>query len=151
MPKGPNGQRRPADTIGGAVMVGKIATGEVEEDFIGAPSSLEDRGRMGGEARARSLDPAKRNEIAKRAANSRWKTRKGSKMTRQTERQKLSERFQEMKAQDGLTDMKFHLGRVSEATTEAVCAEVNKLLDNILDEKVQRLESWCDSRRTVTA
>jgi hypothetical protein len=31
MPKGPNGQKRPADAIGLAVMIGKIATGEVVE------------------------------------------------------------------------------------------------------------------------
>ena len=60
-------------------------------------------------------------------------------MTKQTERQRLSERFQVMKAQDGLTDMKFHLGKVSETTTEAVCAEVNRLLDNFESGKVQEL------------
>ena len=32
MPKGPNGEKRPRDTIGCAVHVMKIATGEVEED-----------------------------------------------------------------------------------------------------------------------
>lgn len=31
MPKGPKGQKRPADVIGAAVMVAKIATGEIEE------------------------------------------------------------------------------------------------------------------------
>ncbi len=31
MPKGPNGEKRPADAIGLAVMVGRIATGEVED------------------------------------------------------------------------------------------------------------------------
>jgi hypothetical protein len=31
MPKGPTGQKRPADAIGLAVMIGKIATGEIEE------------------------------------------------------------------------------------------------------------------------
>ncbi len=31
MPKGPNGEKRPADAIGLAVMVGKIATGEIED------------------------------------------------------------------------------------------------------------------------
>ena len=31
MPKGPNGERRPADTNACAVMVAKIATGEVED------------------------------------------------------------------------------------------------------------------------
>ena len=32
MPKGPNGEKRPADAIGLAVHIGKIATGEVEDD-----------------------------------------------------------------------------------------------------------------------
>ena len=31
MPKGPNGQKRPADVIGNAVKVMRIATGEIEE------------------------------------------------------------------------------------------------------------------------
>lgn len=32
MPKGPKGEKRPADVIGAAIKVAKIATGEVEED-----------------------------------------------------------------------------------------------------------------------
>ncbi len=31
MPKGPRGEKRPADVIGAAVKVMKIATGEIEE------------------------------------------------------------------------------------------------------------------------
>ena len=31
MPKGPNGEKRPADAIGLAVMIGRIATGEVAD------------------------------------------------------------------------------------------------------------------------
>jgi hypothetical protein len=31
MPKGPNGEKRPANAVGLAVLIGKIATGEVEE------------------------------------------------------------------------------------------------------------------------
>src|SRR5208282_4030861 len=31
MPKGPRGERRPADVIGAAIMVAKIATGEIED------------------------------------------------------------------------------------------------------------------------
>ena len=31
MPKGPNGEKRPADAVGLAVLIGRIATGEVEE------------------------------------------------------------------------------------------------------------------------
>ena len=33
MPTGPQGQKRPADAIGLAVMIGKIATGEMEDDM----------------------------------------------------------------------------------------------------------------------
>ena len=29
MPKGPRGEKRPADVIGAAIMIGRIATGEV--------------------------------------------------------------------------------------------------------------------------
>ena len=32
MPKGPRGEKRPADAIGLAVMIGKIATGEIEDE-----------------------------------------------------------------------------------------------------------------------
>ena len=31
MPRGPKGAKRPADAVGAAVMVAKIATGEVDE------------------------------------------------------------------------------------------------------------------------
>ena len=31
MPKGPKGEKRPADVIGAAVMVARIATGEIED------------------------------------------------------------------------------------------------------------------------
>lgn len=31
MPKGPRGERRPRDVVGCAVMVAKIATGEIED------------------------------------------------------------------------------------------------------------------------
>jgi hypothetical protein len=32
MPKGPNGQRRPGEVIGTAIMVAQIATGEIEDN-----------------------------------------------------------------------------------------------------------------------
>ena len=35
MPKGPKGQKRPADVIGNAIKVMRIATGEEVEDFGG--------------------------------------------------------------------------------------------------------------------
>ena len=33
MPKGPKGEKRPADVVGAAVKVMKIATGEIDEDI----------------------------------------------------------------------------------------------------------------------
>ncbi len=33
MPKGPKGQKRPADVIGNAIRVARIATGKEEEDM----------------------------------------------------------------------------------------------------------------------
>ena len=69
MPKGPNGQKRPADVIGAAVMVGRIATGEEidHEDDSNNP-----RGQAGAFARARALDAKRRSEIAAKAAKERW-------------------------------------------------------------------------------
>jgi hypothetical protein len=31
MPRGPKGEKRPADAIGNAVMIGRIATGEIDD------------------------------------------------------------------------------------------------------------------------
>ena len=72
MPKGPQGQKRPADVIGNAVLVAKIATGE-EEDTKSLPQDLREYGRSGGKARARALSPEKRTAIAQKAAAARWK------------------------------------------------------------------------------
>jgi hypothetical protein len=38
MPRGPKGEKRPADVIGTAVMVGRIATGEIEDTPRESPS-----------------------------------------------------------------------------------------------------------------
>ncbi len=74
MPKGPNGEKRPADAVGLAVLIGRIATGEVEDV---APDDGKDKaaqalGKKGGAARASSMSPERRAEIAKAAAAKRW-------------------------------------------------------------------------------
>ena len=53
MPTGPRGQKRPADVIGTAVMVAKIATGEIEEELEPERNTEAKReaGRKGGKAR----------------------------------------------------------------------------------------------------
>lgn len=71
MLKGPKGEKRPADAIGLAVMIGKIATGEVEDE---TPDDGKDPAAkaMGGKARAAKLSPDRRSDIAKKAAAKRW-------------------------------------------------------------------------------
>lgn len=79
MPTGPKGQKRPADAIARAVKVAKIATGEIEEDKPedeGKDKAAQSLGRRGGKARAEKMTPEQRSEIAKKAAEKRWKTKK---------------------------------------------------------------------------
>lgn len=71
MPRGPKGEKRPADVIGNAVHVMRIATGEAEETPI--RSGRTKSGKAGGKARAENLTAEKRSQIAKKAAAARWK------------------------------------------------------------------------------
>ncbi len=74
MPKGPNGQKRPADAIGRAVHVARIATGEIEDTRDDVASAAAAMGSLGGKARSVALSPERRREIASQAAQSRWAT-----------------------------------------------------------------------------
>ncbi len=76
MPKGPKGEQRPADVIGAAVKVMRIATGE-EEDTPpdgGKDPAAVSIGKKGGAARAAGMTPERRAEIARKAAAKRWGT-----------------------------------------------------------------------------
>ncbi len=77
MPKGPKGQKRPADAVGAAVMVAKIATGEIEDELTddGKSKAAQELGRLGGKARAEKLSKKRRSEIAKAAAAKRWSSK----------------------------------------------------------------------------
>ena len=58
MPKGPKGQKRPADVISNAVRVMQIATGEIKESERtedGKNKAAVELGRKGGLARAKML------------------------------------------------------------------------------------------------
>jgi hypothetical protein len=74
MPKGPQGQKRPADVNARAVIIAKIATGEIEDVTTedGKNAAAVALGRMGGKARAVKLSASKRRQIAKHAASARW-------------------------------------------------------------------------------
>ena len=75
MPKGPKGQKRPADVIGNAIKVARIATGEEEEEIVddGKDPAAKSLGARGGKARAAKLTNAEKSAIAKKAAQSRWR------------------------------------------------------------------------------
>ena len=74
MPRGPKGEKRPADVIGAAVKVMQIATGEIDEDIgdDGKNKAAQELGRLGGKARAEKLSKKRRAEIAQKAARKRW-------------------------------------------------------------------------------
>ena len=66
MPTGPNGEKRPADVVGNAITLAKIATGEIEEEFVHQGK------RKGGLARAAKLSKARRKEISEMGTKARW-------------------------------------------------------------------------------
>lgn len=72
MPRGPQGQKRPADVIGNAVLIAKIATGETEDTKLKQPAKTKS-GQAGAKARAESLTKNERVQIAANAARARWK------------------------------------------------------------------------------
>ncbi len=60
MPRGPKGEKRPADVNARAVMIAKIATGEIEDvrptpESEGKNAAAVALGRMGGKARAAGM------------------------------------------------------------------------------------------------
>lgn len=77
MPRGPKGQKRPADVIGNAVHVMRIATGQIANEL---PSDKDPHavalgkrgGAKGGKARAAKLTHDQRREAARKAAKARW-------------------------------------------------------------------------------
>lgn len=75
MPTGPKGQKRKADVIGNAVLIGRIAIGEEADatpDDDGKDPAAKALGKKGGAARAKAMTPERRAEIARKAAKTRW-------------------------------------------------------------------------------
>jgi hypothetical protein len=77
VPKGPNGEKRPADTAQNAFKVFQIAVGD---DADAPPDDGKDPaakalGKKGGEARAQAMTPRERSEISRKAAKARWAKR----------------------------------------------------------------------------
>ena len=103
MPKGPKGEKRPADVIGAAVKVMQIATGEIEETTTddGKNKAAVELGRKGGKARAEKLSKKRRSEIAKKAAAQTmakadlWHARRALKTLRIDQRRDIAEAAEE--------------------------------------------------------
>ncbi len=72
MPRGPRGEKRPADVIGNAVKVMRIATGEEADEVDPVKSAAAELGSRGGKARAAKMTPERRAEVARKAAKTRW-------------------------------------------------------------------------------
>ena len=75
MPKGPDGQKRPADLIGCAVRVAQIATGESEDEGY-ISQGRRKSGLAGAQARLDRTTKKERTEIARKAASARWNKEK---------------------------------------------------------------------------
>lgn len=66
--------KRPRDPVSLAKLIGDIATGQVSDEVEDKrdPAAVE-MGQKGGAARAARLSKERRQEIARKAAKSRWK------------------------------------------------------------------------------
>ena len=77
MPRGPKGEKRHANTVDNAMLIGRIATGDVEDVESVRNADAVNLGRLGGlkggKARAEKLSPRKRTTIARKAAEIRWR------------------------------------------------------------------------------
>ncbi len=70
MPTGPKGEKRPADAVAQAVMIGRIATGDTDEQYVDKAKS--EAGRKGGKAHAQSMTAERRSEIAQEGVAALW-------------------------------------------------------------------------------
>jgi hypothetical protein len=103
-------------------MVGKIATGEIEEVGYAAPGRRVS-GKAGAAARVARLSPKQRSAIAKAAASTRWKERR----VEMTDETRLMRALFEHEGRTHV-DIKFFRGTAKNVTSEDVCREaVNAL------------------------
>lgn len=80
MPRGPNGEKRPADAIGCAVNVARIATGE-QADTAYVSKKRRKSGVAGAKARNEAMTADQRLSIATHAAQTRWHQKEGKDMS----------------------------------------------------------------------
>ena len=78
MPRGPNGEWRAPDLVARARHIGRLATGQIEESdrpprTEAQRAAASARASEAAKARAASQTPERRREIAKGAADARWR------------------------------------------------------------------------------
>ncbi len=74
MPTGPEGEKRPADVVGNAAKVMRIATGQEDDGVDKAENRQRAGGKRGGSARSSTTDAgAARPDRRGVAAEARWK------------------------------------------------------------------------------
>lgn len=71
MPKGPRGERRPADVVGCTVNVARVATGEIGASRRAQPAKQKN-GLAGAKIRADALPKGGRSTVEELAAGARW-------------------------------------------------------------------------------
>lgn len=125
MPKGPNGQKRPADAIGCAVMVGKIATGE-EIEVTGGEA-----GSAGGRARARKLSPAERSKIAVKAAKARWSKDESPEVELKMTELGLLKKELFGDPSSAIADIKFYPGESGEHSIEEIAGAIRAAITDV--------------------
>lgn len=72
MPRGPKGEKRPADVVKNAVHIMRIATGEIADDKVEKSGRVRS-GKAGAAARSKSLTKEEKRTIAMAAAAVRWR------------------------------------------------------------------------------
>lgn len=122
MPRGPNGEKRPADVIGCAVNVARVATGEQEDTTYVAPNRRKS-GLAGAKARMESVGGKRRSEIATEAAKARWKGDRTMAMNVSMAKNRLY-------GDEGIkvSDFKLFPGSSTDVTPDQRADQVNKIL-----------------------
>jgi hypothetical protein len=134
MPKGPNGQKRPADVIGCANLVARIATGEIEDSVSGKTGSA------GGRARAAALSASARSKIAAKAAQTRWSKDESPDVELKMSELSLLKTELFGQADSAISDIKFYPGEAPKASPEEIAGYTRSALKAVRDGKSRKID-----------
>jgi len=138
MPKGPNGQKRPADGVDMSVVVARIATGELEDTSY-VSQNRRKSGVAGAEARMRNTSATKHSEIATKAAEARWKSQEATMNVTDNACDAVAAIYAQ-KRKNGLRDVKFLFQNRSEASLTEACEELAVFNQGVVDKTAKDLD-----------